>query len=356
MKSTSPAGRTSPEAELVEQLRGLFDDASERAGLTEWTVDLAGRRVLLRFAGSATGERLLPAFAHLSADPEGSPALTVHVWDSESTGSAPPVAPWGPEAYRERGIVRGYYREGFRTVWEWGPQALNVVDSEGGEAFLWLRGPGTLGLPERGAPLRTLLNLWLSGGDTQLVHGGAVGTPEGCVLLIGPSGAGKSSTALSCLGTGLGHIGEDYCLVSRGDPPRVSSVYASAKLSPASMSRLPVLAPLGAAMPPEDDPEGKALIDLAASAPEDLLRSAPLAAIAVPRIATGETATTSEPCSSGEALSAVAPSTMLQLPGNGEAAWRWLTELVRSVPCHRLELGSDPDGIAPAIRSLLEGS
>ncbi len=368
MKSTRPAGRAGPElvataspsisrdrAALIEQLLRLSDAAAaEGSGFDDAWIDLGGRAVRLRFASPAMAERLLPALSHLLIDARDEAALTIRVWDSASTSTPPPVATWDPDDFRERGIIRGFFGEGFYTVYEWGPSALNVVDVESGLAFLWMRSWESLGLPERGAPMRTLLNLWLSGGDVQLVHGAAVGRADGCVLLIGPSGAGKSSTALSCLGSGLGLLGEDYCLASRGDPPSVWSVYSSAKLDPAALGRLPTLEPLVAAMPEPDDPEGKALLSLGDGAGK-LIRTAPLRAIAVPRVGRGRD-TTSRRCTSGAALAMVAPSTMLQLPGNGEPAMRWLAELVTSVPTYELELGSEPSLIPPALKSLMDAS
>jgi hypothetical protein len=354
MKSTSPAGPISQQAELVRQLSGLFDTAAGESERDDAFIDLAGQTVSMGFAGAAMSDRIRPALSHLEVDPDPGAALTISIWDSTSTSTPPPVAPWGPDDFRERGIIRGFYGDGFYTLYDLFAQSLIVVDAANGQAFFWMRDGDAMPSHERSAPLRTLFNLWLSGGDTQLVHGGAVGTPEGCILLVGPSGAGKSSTALSCLGSGLGLIGEDYCLVSRGDPPLVSSIYSTGKLAPGALSRLPHLASLRTAMPEMNDAEGKALIDLASSAPGDLLRSAPLAGIAVPRIVAGREETTSSPCSAGAALAAAAPSTMLQMPGNGEPAWRWLTELVRSVPCHELQVGSDPAGIPPAIEGILE--
>jgi hypothetical protein len=363
MKSTTPAGPARPErgdadnwerrAALVDQLlRRSKQAADARGGFEDIWIDLAGRPVLLRFGSDTMAEPLLPALRHLTTDPQAKPALTIRVWDSESTGTEPPVPPWGLEDFRERGVIRGFFGDGFFTFYEWGPRALNVVDRRQGLAFHWMRSTKTLGLPERGAPLRALLNTWLTGGETQLVHGAAVGRPDGCVLLIGPSGAGKSSTALSCIGSALKILGEDYCLVTGGSQPIVSSVYSTGKLAPAAVARLPRAARFVAVAPPGPDPGEKALLDLHAVAAEHLLKRSPLRAIAVPQIGEGPD-TSVEPCTSGAALAAVAPSTMLQLPGNGAHEFRWLASLVSSVPTVRLRLGSDPAGIPSALEQLL---
>jgi hypothetical protein len=354
MKSTNRAGPASPEqSAFVDQLRDVSAQAATAAGGFEdcW-LELAGRPVLLRFAGSALSDPLLPALAHLRTDPSDEADLVVRIWDSESTASPAPAPTWELDDFREHGVIRGYFGDGFYTVYEWGSRALNVVDTERGEAFYWVRSAKTLGLPERGAPLRTLFNLWLAGRDVQLVHGGAVGHADGCVLLVGRSGAGKTSTALSCLDSEMGHIGEDYCLVSKGNPPTVASLYSSAKVEADAISRLPDAQSLIASMPIKDG--DKALLDIHRNRPEKMMRSAPLKAVAMPRI-TGRPETTVEPSSAGAALAAVAPSTILQLPGNGPPAMRLLSSVVRSVPVVHLNVGSDPALIAPAIEGILKG-
>jgi hypothetical protein len=366
MKSTRPAGPVRPDpgalgstpgsaegrAKLVSKLAQVSDEAARSVGGWDdvW-LDVAGAAVRLRFAGPAMEEVLLPALDHLRREPAAAAQLTVHVWDSASTATSPPRPAWGLDAYREHGVIRGFFGDGFYTVYPRGVGALNLVDVDARQAFFWIEDAKSLGLPERGAPLRMLLNLWLLDRDPQLVHGAAIGSEEGCVLLIGPSGAGKTSTALSCLDSNLRHLGEDYCLLAPGEPPHVFSIYSSAKVEPATLGRIPELGELVVAMPERED--DKAILDLHSKDTGKMLRSAPLKAIAIPRIVDG-TETRTAPCSTAEAMVAVAPSTMLQLPGNGPAVMRLLSETIRSVPCFRLEVGSEPSQIPRAIEQLLD--
>jgi hypothetical protein len=82
------------------------------------------------------------------------------------------------------------------------------------------------------------------------------------------------------------------------------------------------------------------------------LPESPLRAVAIPRIVNrGDSSI--RPASRGAALAAVAPSTLLQLPGTGSRAMTMLREIVTGVGSHILEVGSDPDGIPAAIESLL---
>ena len=55
----------------------------------------------------------------------------------------------------------------------------------------------------------------------------------------------------------------------------------------------------------------------------------------------------------GEALMALGPSTLAQLPASGRKDLDSIARLVRSVPCFRMNLGTDLSRIAPAISGLL---
>ena len=73
----------------------------------------------------------------------------------------------------------------------------------------------------------------------------------------------------------------------------------------------------------------------------------------VPRIS-GELETTVESCNPIAALKALAPSTLLQLPGEGNATMANLSALVRQVPTYVLNAGTNLDGISGSVESLLK--
>ena len=121
------------------------------------------------------------------------------------------------------------------------------------------------------------MHWWSAGLGLQLVHGAAVGTEAGGVLLIGRSGAGKSTQALACVGSSLGYAADDYCLVEIGPAVRGHSLYGSGKANAASIAMLPHLAEAFRASP--IDFQGKSIIFIAEHAPEAILRCFPLRAI-----------------------------------------------------------------------------
>ena len=289
--------------------------------------------------------------SHLSIDPVATPALTVFLWDSASTASEPPKPAWGLDAYRQHGRIRGHFEEGFYAVFQRGTQSLHVLDAERDRGFFWTNSADRLEMTDHGSPLRALLHLWLDGRGVQLVHSAAVGRQDGAVLIVGNAGAGKSSTALACLPSSLRHLGEDYCLVTPGDPPVLSSLYSSAKVDRATRARMPWLDPLIEEMPTATQP--KALLDIYSNLPEKVMRSAPLSALLIPSI-TGREETTFARATRPEALAGLAPSTMLQLPGTSAATMSRLSSLVRALPAYRLEAGRDPAGVAGAVERILE--
>jgi hypothetical protein len=331
-------------------LAGAAADRAAAAvgGYEDRFYELAGLTLRLRFAGPALIPRLAPALAHLSSAPVELAALTVRLFDTASAGVAPPPAPWGAEVFDDFVRVEASIDGAFAGAFH--PGTFVVYRPRHDQALYWVEAPEDVLVAETGSPFQGILHLWLATRGVQVAHGAAVGGPDGCVMIVGHGGAGKSSTALACLDAGLGLIGEDYCLLTGGEPPTVHSLYSSAKANAATLERLPFLAPM--VSNPDRTAGEKALCLLAEHVPDRLVRAAPLRAIAIPRITPGSE-TTVEPASPAAALAALAPSTLLQLRGTDGAALTRLARAVRSVPCHHLNLGSDPAGVAMACRSLL---
>jgi hypothetical protein len=127
-------------------------------------------------------------------------------------------------------------------------------------------------------------------------------------------------------------------------------LYSSGKLHRDHLARFPGLAKL--AVDPCADQFEKPVIFLGQAGKFAVASRAPLRAILVP-IITGQPETTIEPTSAAEALRALAPSTLLQLPNTGPGALQSLAALARSLPCLRLRLGTRLEAIAPTVRDLL---
>ncbi len=319
------------------------------APASEATLCVAGHTVRLRFAGPCLERLLMPALEHLATGSAGPVALTVALFDAQSTGVAPPPPPWAVADQGPRGVIEGYNSPQFRTVYQPGSDVLLLYDSLERSGVYWTPDHRRVPYWETSFPLRSVFQWWLEDQPLQLAHAAAVGLPEGGVLIAGPSGSGKSTTALACLESGLLYAGDDYVLLGTS-PLWAYCLYNTAKVASDVEAWFPHLG--AAASNPERSTAEKALLFLARWAPQKLIAGFPICALLVPRV-TGLRETRLVRCGAGEAFRALAPTTLFQLPGAGRAAFDKLGSLVREVPAYRLELGTDLPGIPRAILDLL---
>jgi len=340
----------------LSELRLAAEDAERAAGgLLRRDLRVAGLTISVRAAGEEMLEALTGAFAHalVELEPGGPPPdLTIRAWDRASTGVTLPPPSWGSDDFRGAGAVRAFSTDGLHVLFQEFSNTVSVLDPGAGEGMFWCADAAELPFYERAAPLCKLLHLWLSDRGLQLAHAAAVAGESGCALIAGAAGAGKSSAALACLGApGLKHLADDYCVVERRpDGIVVHPLFSSVKATDDTVERLRI-DPATISNPVRIETD-KALVFLGVHRPGDLAEASPLRAIVVPEI-TGRPESRLLPADGGVALAALAPSTMLQLPGTGAATMAALAAAARSVPCHRLEAGTDPAGIPPLMRELL---
>jgi len=308
---------------------------------------VAGRVLALRFAGTALATKLLPAFAHLEAIEGEQTDLTICCWDDASSGVST------PEPIREGGRRGVEYTDGpVRIAWEIDERTLQAYDSRRRLALFRTPDVAELAAWEQGAPFRRILHWWAAALGLQLVHGAAVGTELGVVLLIGRGGSGKSTTALACVGSSLGYAADDYCILELGVRPCVHSIYNSGKADAASIATLPRLAEAFDAS--LIDQQGKSVIFIAQHASQAILRSFPLRAIVAPKLMSGF-GCRAEALPPGEALRAMAPSTLFQLPGDRTQSFARMSALIRNMPCWRLYVGGDPSAALPLLEAIIAG-
>lgn len=312
---------------------------------------IAGYKIRLRFAGSALIPYITSALAHLATEPVSDPALTVCLWDSASTNTIMPPPPWQRNQYHpKRGEILGFNNDRIHTSFQWGAYALSLLDSDRNLGIYWVETTEQIPYWETGSPLRTILNVWMNKQGLQLVHAGAVGLPSGGVLLVGKGGSGKSTTALTCLNSELFYAGDDYSLIASEPTPRVFSIYNTGKKNADDVERLPFLA--GAISNRDRLDSEKAVYFINEHFPEKILTHFPIRAVLVPRI-TGKTDTSLTATSAVAALTSLAPSTMIQLPGAGKEACQIMMQVLKQIPCYYLELGTDLRQIPQVIFDLI---
>ena len=294
-------------------------------------------------------EDLTAAFAHLRIAPRTQVDLTIHVCDSATTGVALPLSPWEISDYLSGGAVRGWTQGRLRASYETTSQMLSIVDTQQNRGYFWIRDAAQLPLYQRGSPFLHLLNPLMEVWGADLVHGGAVGTTQGGVMLVGKGGSGKSTATLCCLDSPLLYAADDYGLVTGGARPHFHSLFSSGKVNLADADRHPILANARHAGILDTQ---KALFFLNNHLPEKIIAGFPLRAIIVPRVS-GERETRLRPISAARALMALAPSTLFQLPGAQTAKFARLSQLVKTLPTYQMDSGRDWSDIPRALTELV---
>src|SRR5436853_7099692 len=104
--NTQSSGKT-PQVtalEFFDRMHEAVGRAALTSGVVERCYQLAGYTVKLRFAGAGLIPLLTPALSHTIPSP-ACVDLTICLWDTHSTGTNPPAAPWR-EHYARRGEIR----------------------------------------------------------------------------------------------------------------------------------------------------------------------------------------------------------------------------------------------------------
>jgi hypothetical protein len=338
-----------------------YSRAVEQIGdVVERFYSIGGFTIRLRFAGDGLVSKLTRALAHLAIPATDSQALTICVWDSASTKTPLPLLvgslvdllkqKWW-ELLGIRREIKRYDGQRIRTSFFLGPDILSVLDTQNNIGVYWIDDAERIPYWEHGSPFLSILSWWMELKNRQYVHAGAIGNHHGGILLAGKGGSGKSTTALTCLSTNFAYVSDDYSLLTETPMPYVYSLYNTAKLKgPHDLDRLPFLRDKITNV--DRLPEEKAVIFLHEHYPEQIVGGFPVRAVVVPRV-TGQAETRVRPLSPVQALKALAPSSLFQVPGSGQNKFRMLARLVKQVPCFELELGANIATIPPVIGQLL---
>jgi len=313
---------------------------------------VAGLPVRFEFATEQLADVLTRAFAHLPECEHEAPAFTVVAWDSAGTGAPPPPLPPDPDPggpMWRRVLVD---EPPLHAVSKPGPGELSVVERRKARAWYWCADAAAVPMWEQGTPFLHVLHHWLSSVGMQLVHAGAAGDEDGGVVFVGKSGSGKSTSTLACVDAGMRYAGDDYVVVATRPTPTVHALYSSGKLDGDQVTRFPELASW--VVNPEATADEKRVFFVADHAPERVAVSFPLRAVVLPRIA-GRLGSGLRPATAAAALAALAPSTIFQMPGAAGVELADIADLVRAVPAHVLDAGSDLRGLAAVVRTLSRG-
>jgi hypothetical protein len=329
-------------------LHSAFLQAVDRQPLHRLVCDIGGVRIGLDMAGTVLAEAVRPAFSGILVDDDLPVDVTLRVFDSKGSGVDIPTFPrpmqaligWRGQCAAEPGVRP-------MVFFDHGSCAPFVVDTATSTGTVTIDDLTQLPYWMLAAPFRSELGVLLQPYGIQLVHGAAVGRPEGAVLLTGYGGSGKSTTALSCLRRGLTVLGDDYVAIKvparRGTPATVHRVYSSLKLHPHEVDAPPAVKTAGEKIVLfPDSHTGDATIR---SAPCLGFWSVGLAPVAD---------TWCEPRHPEDVARIATASTGLQIPGDDQDAARIIRTCAEaSLTTQHLWLGSDRAGVVDVIERYL---
>ncbi|HYE72675.1 MAG TPA: hypothetical protein VEF04_05060, partial [Blastocatellia bacterium] len=149
--------------EYFNEVYQAFQIAEQRtSNSTERFFEIGGNHVRFRFAGSKLVSLIAPAFAHLSIEQTSVPALTICLWDSESTQTDLPPRRWTAEARQETGEIKVFCNDHIKVVEVNGTDSLILYDRERRFGIYWKQNISQFRSWEYASPLRELLHLWTS--------------------------------------------------------------------------------------------------------------------------------------------------------------------------------------------------
>jgi len=210
-----------------------------------------------------------------------------------------------------------------------------------------------LSVYERYKPLARLLLEWHNDKSIQVIHASLIARGDKGVLFAGKSGSGKSTSALACLCAGFKFLSEDYVGLQQCQDGSFAghSLYNSVFLKIVDLARFPEF---NSYMLKGLAHEEKFAVVLSQVFPDRLARTVPIRVILIPRIVD-----TAHPrfyrASKGDALLALGPSSLLQIPSRraGAHGFRRVAQLIERTPCFWLELGRDLASIPCLVEEIL---
>lgn len=338
--------------DAMDDMQAAFNRAvtENSAAVGTHNVRVAGLNIRLRTVGVNLAAEMTPPWTPFAAEGTAAkPDLTIDIWDQEETGVA------GAQAGRDDDQLR------YSVLSAHGDDRYIAEERQG--RMIWLdrerrhivgfSGPaGRLNIDERGRPFQRMLAMLLNDRGIQPVHAGLVAWQEQGLLITGMSGSGKSTSSIACLNDGFGYLGDDIIgLEPKPDGTFTGhGIFASCMVTPDHLERFPDFAPHQHAA--NRTHEDKSVIYLSEIFPGQMERDVKIGAIVLPRVV-GTGATTFRPASKGEALRALAPSSViLFVAGPTARSIDKLVALIEAVPCYALELGENVGDIPEAIRQI----
>lgn len=344
---------------LCDRLDAWFESAVRTSRTSEHSI--AGHRIRVETDPDGDCASLARALPDASAPTGDGHRLLIRAWRGSAAQPAPLLgnlieslrARWGTLC-GPRGEVIDLHTETTSAIFDPGTCVLSVIDRTRSRAWAVKADERTFPFWEIGSPFRFVLHDFFSHRGLQFVHGAAIGDARRALLVVGIGGSGKSSTAMACAAAGMSYLGDDYCLVDC-ESRQVHCLYRSGKLVGASdLVRLPAFAGRSInADSFEHGGSGKGVYLVDAAIPGSIAATRPVAGIAIPQVVRQERSHAGS-AHAGDALEAILPSTVGQIPGSDSRDAQRLARLASACPAMKITVGSDARGIADAVQRALD--
>lgn len=306
---------------------------------------IAGKHVHIYIYSKSSGDIFHGAFMHHKISTQPNPDLIIYAWDATIIREAP-IPPWHDNDYQNPAEQSD---PNFFGAYVGGEESLSFYDATTKTGYFWMHDASQLADWSTGAPFRAILHWFFNEHNIHLVHGAVIGTGNKSVLITAKSGSGKSTTALASILAGMDYLADDYAAIELQEKPIAYSLYNSAKITRRGLDFFPELKPL--VWNKNFSGNEKAVVFLSKLFPNQIKSSTTLSAIFIPRIVGGET--TISPVNKVQALIAIAPTTMLQLPLAHTNKLTVLKNIIDQVPCYYLNLGDNVRTVPDVIKNFL---
>lgn len=326
--------------------RELLAFVSEEVKASSDTTDvfeLPGMRVSVRDGTGLYHRMCRRSLAQVAPFPGDQGQIDIAVLGQSDTPNVPRLR-WRTSTVSLGEIIGELEAAGLRGCYDADHHIWQVYDPHSGSGAQI--GSGTLPPWEPAFPLRNFLHWGYEALGQRLIHAASLGRDGAGILLAGDGGSGKSGTTLAGILGGLQSVGDDYIVLddTNGDP-RARPVMRLVKQDAAGLRRLGLDADVSAT---GANWQSKHELDIGRLGTGLPARELAIRAIVLPTIASAPRSTF-ERVSRRDAMLALAPSTLRQLPGGWNSGLAMLAGLVRELPTWRLHLSGDASEICDAI-------
>ena len=351
------------------ELNSLAENLFERNNLPNSSrvdISLAGKRISIFYGSSDLAQLLAPAISHLECSLAEPPELNIFVCDSTTH----PVLKWSPDLSTQHQlklpsspshpVVYGKHEQ-MQFAFQFGPSLLSIDLYDGVDrAVLWLDSCDQYlsNVAESLCyPFRTIFAWFVADNTGCLIHASAIADERGGLVFSGTSGSGKSTCALISSLAGKTFIGDDAVIISCKDTLSLYSPYCVTRVRPDELEHYPTLTASSSIVANSRSSvlpgAGKLTFSMQTLEKSIGSKSADFRALVFPEVVNGLKRSKAVPISPAAALRRLAPSSLLHIPGYGQAALTRLAQISNSVPCYHWQLGVRREEIVELVERVL---